>query len=391
MDRFFSNENVNIDALEKKAFNYRWAVHPKGIIPLTAADPDFPVAPPIKESIKKYIEDGYFSYGPAEGLYEFKQAISNWYKRQHLADCNPEFILPVNSAAYALFVVMKTILKEGEQAIIPNPIDFLFRKSIEYAKGSAIPCEVNMDTAEYDFIELEQKINSKTKAIMLCNPNNPLGKSYTLEQINKLKSFAKKYDLWLIADEIWADIYYDKKVISVLNSSSIPYEKTVVISGLSKNFGLAGLRIGYIISPNNTFYRKVLENSLHQSTAFGLSPLAQAAGISALSECDDWLNGFRKHLGKMKTLSHDFVKNSGFLHPVESDSTYLLFPKIRQEINSEELVKNILDISNVALVPGGNNWFESKSEGYLRICYASSEAILSEAFERINSKKEFFI
>ena len=135
----------------------------------------------------------------------------------------------------------------------------------------------------------------------------------------------------------------------------------------------------------------MLENSFHQSTAFGLSPLAQAAGISALSECDDWLNGFRKHLGKMKTLSQDFVRNSGFLHPVESDSTYLLFPKIRQEINSEELVKNILDISNVALVPGGNNWFESKSEGYLRICYASSEAILSEAFERINSKKEFFI
>jgi aspartate/methionine/tyrosine aminotransferase len=391
MEAYFSNEQVNMDALARKAFNYRWAVHARGIIPLTAADPDFPVAPQIKESIQKYIEDGYFSYGPPEGLIAFKNAISSWYKRQHHSDCNPDFILPVNSAAYALFVVMKTILNEGDQAIIPDPVDFLFRKSVEYAKGIVIPSGLDMDTACFNFTELEKQVNLKTKALMLCNPNNPLGKSYSLAQINEVKAFAKKHDLWLIADEIWADIYYDKKVCSVLNSESISYNKTVVISGLSKNFGLAGLRIGYIICPNHAFYAKALENSLHQSTAFGLSPIAQAAGISALTECDEWLHAFRLHLGKMKMLTHEFIKNSGFLMPVESDSTYLSFPKIKQEINSEGLVKKILEYSNVALVPGGINWFESKSEGYLRICYATSEAILREAFERINSKAEQFL
>jgi len=390
MEIYFSNEQVNIDALKRKAFNYRWAVHAEGIIPLTAADPDFPVAPQIKESIKKYIEDGYFSYGPPEGIVAFKNAISNWYNRQHQADCNPDFILPVNSAAYALFVVMKTILKEGDEAIIPNPVDFLFRKSIEYAKGVVIPCALDMETGAFKLDKLEQEVNPKTKALMLCNPNNPLGKSYSLDQINAIKSFAKKHNLWLIVDEIWADIYYEKKVCSVLSTSSIPYEKTVVVSGLSKNFGLAGLRIGYIICPDHSFYTKVLENSLHQSTAFGLSPIAQAAGICALTECDEWLYAFRKHLGKMKVLSHEFVKNSGFLMPVESDSTYLLFPKIKHGLDSEELVKKILETSQVALVPGGKNWFESESEGYLRICYATSEAILEEAFERIKSKKETY-
>lgn len=391
MDSYFSNEQVNIDALERKAFNYRWAIHAKGIIPLTAADPDFPVAPQIKESIKKYIADGYFSYGPPEGLFEFKQAISNWYKRQHQVDCNPEYILPVNSAAYALFVVMKTILNEGDQAIIPNPVDFLFRKSIEYAKGEVIPAGLDMDNACFDFTELEQQVNSKTKAVMLCNPNNPLGKSYSLDQINEVKAFAQKHDLWLIVDEIWADIYYEKKVCSVLNASCIPYEKTVVVSGLSKNFGLAGLRIGYILCPNAEFYQKTLDNSLHQSTAFGLSPIAQAAGISALNECDDWLYAFRKHLGKMKLLTEEFVKNSDFLQTVESDSTYLMFPKIKPNIQSEELLKKILENSKVALVPGGKNWFESKSVGHIRICYATSEAILNEAFERILSKKDIYI
>jgi aspartate/methionine/tyrosine aminotransferase len=248
-----------------------------------------------------------------------------------------------------------------------------------------------METACFDLNELEQKVNSKTKAIMLCNPNNPLGKSISLEHIDALKTFAKKHDLWLIVDEIWADISYNNEVCSAINSKSIHYEKTIVVSGLSKNFGLAGLRIGYIICPNLEIYKRILEKSMHQTTAFGLSPLAQAAGISALTECDEWLNAFKKHLKKMKALSHEFVQNSEFLIPVYSDATYLLFPKIKANVNSEEMVKRILETSHVALVPGGNKWFESKSEGYLRICFASSELILSEAFERINSKKSLFI
>jgi aspartate/methionine/tyrosine aminotransferase len=93
----------------------------------------------------------------------------------------------------------------------------------------------------------------------------------------------------------------------------------------------------------------------------------------------------------MKALSQEFVKNSGFLMPVESDSTYLLFPKIKGGLISEELVKKILETSQVALVPGGKNWFESESEGHLRICYANSDAILEEAFERINSKKGIYL
>jgi aspartate/methionine/tyrosine aminotransferase len=89
-------------------------------------------------------------------------------------------------------------------------------------------------------------------------------------------------------------------------------------------------------------------------------------------------------------LSNEFILQSKFLVPVKSDATYLLFPKISGTTNSADLVKKVLEISKVALVPGGINWFESKSEGYLRICFATSEAILNEAFERILAEKESF-
>lgn len=392
MEAFFSDKNVNMAALKQKAFNYRWAEQAEGVIPLTAADPDFPVSPHIRAAMKQYIEDGYFSYGPSEGLMAFRQSIANWYKRQHRVDCLPNHILPVNSAAYGLFVAMKSILSPGDQAIIPNPVDFLFRKSVENAGGKVLTSPINKETACFDLEDLESKINSKTKAIMLCNPNNPLGKSIPLHHLNDLIELAKKHNLWLVSDEIWADIYSGEQspIYSIRDPKCVEYNKKIIVSGLSKNFGLAGLRIGYIIGPNEASYQMLLKNSAHQSTAFGLSPIAQVAGISALTECDSWLLDFRTHLDKMRLKTIDFIEASGFLIPTEADSTYLLFPKIKNN-NSQATVDQILRLSKVALVPGGEQWFESESDGHLRICFASSDAILTEAFDRILAHKSAFL
>ena len=124
----FANDQVELDILRKRAFNYRWATHDADVIPLTAADPDFRVAKPIVNAIQEYASPGYFSYGNPQGDAAFKHAIANWFKRNKNAVVHPDLILPVNSAAYGLFVCAKTILKENENAIIPNPVDFLFRK-----------------------------------------------------------------------------------------------------------------------------------------------------------------------------------------------------------------------------------------------------------------------
>ena len=128
MMNLFSNNQVDLEILRKRAFNYRWATHDIDVIPLTAADPDFRVAQTILDAIQEYSAAGYFPYGNPQGDSDFKQAIAKWYRTKKKALVNSEFVLPVNSAAYGLFVCAKTILKENENAIIPNPVDFLFRK-----------------------------------------------------------------------------------------------------------------------------------------------------------------------------------------------------------------------------------------------------------------------
>ena len=384
----FDDDKVNLKALRQKAFNYRWATLDEGVIPLTAADPDFPVAEPIIRAIHDYSKDGYFSYGPAEGLSLFKDAVAAWYQLRHRAKVDASCVLPVNSAAFGLFTVAKCVLNHGENAIIPDPVDFLFRKAVEHAGAEVRTVQLDKSTGNFDFEKMEALVDEKTKALFICNPNNPLGMAISKDQLNALISFAERHDLCIVSDEIWADIDFDNRVTSIASNELKAYPKRIIVSGLSKNFGLAGLRIGYIIAPDPISYQKILYCSGHQSTAFGLSGLAQSTGAAALLESSFWLDEFLVHLKKMRTLTLSFIEQMEMFNPVSPNATYLAFPSLKSNtLNSEHWVKVMLEKSKVALVPGGKNWFEESSEGHIRICYATSEGILKEAFERMLSVK----
>ena len=383
---FFSNDQVNIEILRKRAFNYRWATHEPDVIPLTAADPDFSAAPPIIQAISDYCATGYFPYGPPKGDIGFRNSIAKWFARKKNAQIFSELILPVNSAAYGLFICAKTLLKEGDNAIIPDPVDFLFRKSIEHAKANVKTCLLDKKTAQFDIDELRKKIDSKTRAIFLCNPNNPLGRVIQEEHLKAIINIAQEYNLWIVSDEIWSDIFFEKPCVSIRSSTLPHYERILIVSGLSKNFALAGHRIGYIITPDEPTFNQIYQASEHATTAFGISVLAQVIGTTALTQCDDWLKAFQIHLSKMRKLTFKFIEEIPFFQNNFPDATYLAFPELKNtKLTSEEIVANILKTARVALIPGGVNWFESQSERHIRICYSTSEAILSEAFDRIKS------
>jgi aspartate/methionine/tyrosine aminotransferase len=393
MYTLFSNESVNADVLKRRAFNYRWAIHPPDVIPLTAADPDFPVCAEVTDALHAYLAEGYFPYGRPDGDLEFKKAVASWYWRRKHASIDEQLVLPVNSAAYGLFVCAQLICRNlGDEVLIPDPVDFLFRKSIEHAGGVAVPCRIDSETAAFDFEMLEQKVNARTKAIFICNPNNPLGRALSKDELNRIIQFAKKHTLWLVSDEIWSDIDYDDSCTSIFDQSLEEYEKKLVVSGLSKNFALAGLRIGYIIASTDKIHNEILASSLHQTTAFGIPLICQIAGTAALNNGEYWLEAFLKHLAKMRDKTTKFVDNCSFLESRSTQCSYLAFPKLKLEnANAADVVAKILELSKVALVPGGKDWFESMSEGHIRICFSTSEAILDEAFARIKSVEQLLV
>ena len=381
---FFDSDNVRLALLRQRAYNYRWAVHPADVIPLTAADPDFAVAPPITEALVRHVTDGYHSYGPPRGLPEFREAIAAWYTRTKLSPVDVAHVLPVNSAAGGLFIAARTILGPGDNAIIPDPVDFLFRRSIEAAGATVRTCPLPEHSAEFDLDSLTSLIDDRTRAIFICNPHNPRGRMLSAAHLLAVVTLAERHGLWVVSDEIWADISYATPFVSILDRALPVYPKTIVVSGLSKNFALAAMRIGYLIARTDEITTRLFDASQHATTAAGIPVLSQVAGTAALTACDAWLGEFRAHLAARRAQTLAFIAEMPFLAPVDTNATYLAFPRlVGVRDTADAFVARVLAESRVALVPGGRDWFEAGSEGHLRICFATSEDILKVAFDRI--------
>jgi len=380
----FSNNDINFEALKRKAYNGRWATLEEGIIPLTAADPDFRTAPEIEQGIIEYIKDGYLNYGPFSGLPEFKKNVAEHFNTEKHGNFTPENVLAVNSAAQGMFLVASYVLKPGDEAIILDPVDFLFKRSVEAAGGTVRLCSVDHTTGEIDFKKLVELITSKTKLISICNPHNPLGKIYSKEVLKKVAEIASAHDLWVMSDEIWSDIIYDNKDFQTYSSASDEAsKKSFTVYGFSKTFGIAGLRIGAVLCNDQEILEDFTEKSNFNSTIEGVSTLSQIAGSVALERAKPWYKEFLSHLQHNRDLAFNILNQSEILSPNLPEATFVLFPKIKNNLTSDEFTRHVLEYGKVAIVPGSERWFGKGAEGHIRICFSTSQEILEEGLNRI--------
>jgi aspartate/methionine/tyrosine aminotransferase len=381
----FKNNTINLELLKKRAHNLRWATVADGVIPLTAADPDFPSAPEISEAICSFAKDRYYCYGPAEGLTDFKESVANYFQVKRNVPVSPAFTFPVDSAAFGIFVTCQTFLSSGDEAIIFDPVDFLFRYSVEAVGATAIPFAIPPNAVKVNFEHLEKLITPKTKMICLCNPLNPTGKVFTKEELTQLGTIACKLNLIILSDEIWSDIiFYPAIFTSIASLDEEIRNRTITVTGFSKSYGLAGLRIGAVIAHNQEHFLKLMEVSLHYSTVHGANVLSQIAATTALNKCEYWLNDFLKHLTAMKELVVNELNSIPNFRCIAPQGCYVAFTNISDtNKSSQEMQEFLLNRAKVAVVPGLKQWFGDGAEGYIRMSFATSEEILLEALQRM--------
>lgn len=385
MNNMFENNTINLELLKKRAHNLRWATVTDGVIPLTAADPDFPSAPEISEAISSFAKDRYYCYGHAEGLPEFKESVANYFQKKRNVPVSPALTFPVDSAAFGIFLTCKAFLSPGDEAIIFDPVDFLFRYSVEAVGATAVPFAIPPDTIKVDFSNLEKSITKYTKMICLCNPLNPTGKVFTKEELTQLGNIACKHNLIILSDEIWSDIiFYPAIFTSIASIDEEIRKRTITITGFSKSYGLAGLRIGAVIAHQEKYFKILMEASLHYSTIHGANVLSQIAATTALNKCDYWLNDFLKHLASMKDKVVNELNSIPNFKCIAPEGCYVAFTNISNtNKSSQEMQEFLLNQAKVAVVPGLKQWFGDGAEGYIRMSFATSDEILSEALSRI--------
>ena len=381
----FDDANVKLDVLKKRAFNYRWAEVGEGVIPLTAADPDYPVAPEIRQAMMDYIQDGYFSYTPKLGFPEFRQSIARALKRRKGEDIDPELVLPIDSAARGMYVIADVVLQPGDEMIVFDPVDYLFRESCLAAGGKVVLFPAKLKDGHIDLSQLESYITPKTRMIGLCNPHNPYGVLYRPEDLEHIMALCEKYDLYIMNDEIWSDIIFpENKFLSIYSLGNERCRRVMSVFGFSKSFGIAGLRAGCVYTTDEKLFQAIVDKSAVMTTVGGIASICQVAAMTCLDKCYYWVDAFLEHLTKNRDYAVERLNQMPGLVAYKPQATYLLYVDVSSfGMTSVEFTDYMQEYVKLALVSGGEKFFGPGSEGYIRICIATSHAILAEGLDRL--------
>ena len=299
---------------------------------------------------------------------------------------DPELILPIDSAARGMSAIAKAVLQPGDEALVFDPVDFLFKTSMEAAGATVklFPMTFRED-GTIDFSDLERYITPKTKMLGLCNPHNPLGKVYPLEDLDHILKLSEKYGFYIMNDEIWSDIVYpDAQFNSLLNLGNERNMRTLSVFGFSKSFGIAGLRAGCVYCQDPELFERVVAASLVETTIGGIDALSQVAGQACVERCYYWVDEFMAHVTGNRDYALERLNAMPGVSCYKPQATFVIFPDVSGVgMEAEELVNYLAEKHKVSIVPGGAKFFGPGSAGHVRICLATSREVLSEGLDRV--------
>lgn len=351
-----------------------------GVISLGVGEPDFVTPWNAREACIISLEQGFTSYTANAGLYELREKISEYLYKQFDLQYDPdEEIIVTVGASQALDIAFRSIINKDDEVLIIEPCFVSYAPLVTLAGGKPVSVSTfGENEFKVDTNELERHITSKTKAIMLCTPNNPTGTVLSKKELEAIADIAKRYDLLVVADEIYAELCYEKEYVSMPSIEGMK-ERTILISGFSKGFAMTGWRLGYVAA-DRTFARAMLK--IHQYSVMCAPTMAQYAAIEALQNNRDDVEYMRKSYLRRRNFIVQSLNEAGLYCHIPGGAFYA-FPSIKSTgLSSEEFAEKLLLQEKVAVVPG--SVFGKSGEGYIRCSYASSMEQLQEAMKRIH-------
>lgn len=351
----------------------------EGVISLGVGEPDFVTPWHVREEAIRSLEQGFTAYTPNAGLLELRQEIAQYMYNEFdvTYDAEHEIIVTVGASS-AIDIAMRTILDPGDEVIVVEPCFVSYVPTVELAGGTAVTVQA---LQENDFKilpeQLETVTTARTKAIMICSPNNPTGTMLSKAELEGIAQYAMKHDLLIISDEIYAELAYDEDYTSFAAIEGMR-ERTILINGFSKGFAMTGWRLGFVCAPHDISEAML---KVFQYQLMCASTMAQYAAIEALRngrpEVDMMVKSYRRRRNFIVESFNDMglsCHNPG--------GAFYAFPSIKSTgLSSQEFAEKLLQQEKVAVVPG--DVFGESGEGHIRCSYASSLENLQEAVTRI--------
>ena len=366
----------------RKFFDIGSEMNDPEVISLGVGEPDFDTPWHVREEGIYSLTKGKTFYSPNAGLRSLRDEIHGFMERHYGLSYDPVHeILVTVGGSEAIDLAFRAMLDPGDEVLIPEP-SYVSYKPCAVLAG-AVPRTIELqEKDEYKLRpeQLEAAITERTKILLLCYPNNPTGAVMEKEDLEPIAELVKKHDLYVVSDEIYAELNYTGRTHVSIATLPGMRERTVVINGFSKSFAMTGWRLGYAAAP-----RLIMDQMLkiHQYAIMCAPTTAQYAAVEALKNGDQDIELMRNEYdGRRKYLLKRFWDMG--IDCFEAQGAFYVFPDISHfGMSSDEFATRLLHEQKLAVVPG--TAFGECGEGHLRISYAYSLRDLSRALDRIEA------
>ena len=351
-----------------------------GALSLGVGEPDFITPEHIRNAAIASIEKGETKYTDNRGTVELRAAAAEYLEKFHLHYDRADEILITMGASEGIDLALRTLVDPGDEVLVVEPCYVSYEPCVDLCGGVVVRLETTAAnhfrlTAE----ELLSKITDKTKVLLLSFPNNPTGAIMEKKDLEAVAKIVKEHDIFVISDEIYAELTYGKKHVSI---ASLPdmYERTLVLNGFSKAFAMTGWRLGIAAGPKDVIFHM---NKIHQFTTMSAGTTSQYAALEALTAPvrDEEIDLMRKEYDtRRKIMVQGFIDMG--LDVVVPEGAFYVFPSIQKTgMNSQEFCKRLLEEQKVAVISG--DAFGDCGDGYIRCSYAYSQEIIKACLEKI--------
>ncbi len=346
---------------------------------LSQGFPDFAVDPQLIDLVTTYMQDGFNQYAPMPGVLALRERIAHKYQVLIRIDVNPETEITITAGGtQALFTAIGTLIHPGDEVIIFEPAYDSYKPSVEAFGGKVVPVQLFAPDFEIDWESVREKITSRTKLIIINNPNNPTGRILTRKDIIALEKLVGTYGLYVISDEVYEHITFDGQKHESILLSPVLRERGYVVASFGKVLHATGWKIGYVVASMHLTeeFRKI-----HQFNVFSVNTPMQWAIADYLSDVNYYASlstGFQE---KRDYLSTALQQTQFKVLPCEGTYFMLLdYTEISAQAELDFAIY-LTEKAKVAMIPISSFYSEAVNQNLLRICFAKEKATLDRAMD----------
>jgi len=351
----------------------------RSIIHLELGEPDFHPAAAVVDALRDAVASGRDRYVSTRGIPALRAAIANYLRRTRRLEVGSDEVLVAPGCKMALSLAMMALIEAGDEVLYPDPGFPIYPSFTRGLGATAIPFGLEeKNNFQPDIQEIAAKIAPCTSVLIFNSPNNPTGTVFSRETLQQLAELARKHDLWVVADEIYARIVFNGEFLSIRSLPGMA-ERTVIIDGFSKSFAMTGWRLGYAVAPKHVVDAMDL---LVLNTFTCVAEFTQVAAIEALRDSSNAVDAMVAEYRKRRDLFVARLNHiPGFRCQIPDGSFYAWVNVEDTGLAAEEVARLLLEEAGVAGIAG--TAFGAAGKNYLRFSLVSARHSLEEALDRI--------